>query len=116
MRLTWKEKIGSFLHFDEELTTDQIGELMRKSNQAVMLGSLKDSDAFKLAYLPIIKARREDLVRQICNLRMKDEHGALAVRLNELDGVAQLIEDVIDDGKKAQQQLELLHESRKETA
>lgn len=116
MRLTWKQKLGSILQFDEELTIDQTNELMRKGNQAVMLSDLKGTEAYRFGYLPIIKARREELVGQICNLNMKDKHEALAIRLNELDGVAKLIEDVIDEGQKAQRQLELLQESRKETA
>ena len=116
MRLTWKEKLGSFLRYDEELTTDQVSDLMRKGNQSVMLSSMKNSDAYKLGYLPIIKARRKELVDQICNLAVKDKHEGLAVRISELDGIAQLIDNVIEEGQKAHLQLELLNESRKETA
>ncbi len=110
------ERMGAFFGRDREPTNEQKGELVDKVNLSARLSALKGSDAYLFGYLPLIKARRDKLINDICNLGLKEKHEETAIRIDELDGIAKKIEEAIAVGQKAQLQLEIINKPKKETA
>jgi len=119
MRLPMSDKLGSFFASFGRPTLQDVDELLRKSNLSALLQRMTASEPYLFGLLPLIEDRKNEIVRQIRMPGNKDKperYAELSVRLDELDVLIENIEKAIEEGYKAQLQLETINDTQKETA